>query len=103
LTSYVNWQANDAFNVGIHYIYVGDRNRFEKINDQYVGAQGPIEHYNVVNVSSSYQLNQWQLSLGIENLLNEDYFSARSQAYTYGGYNTKSLGTTINLGVKARF
>ncbi|MGI2170050.1 TonB-dependent receptor [Shewanella sp. MF05960] len=102
-TSYVNWQANDAINLGINYIYVGDRNRFEKINDQYVGAQGPIEHYSVVNLSSSYQFNQWQLSLGVENLLNEDYFSARSQAYTYGGYNTKSLGTTINLGVKASF
>lgn len=102
-TSYVNWQASDEINLGINYIYVGDRNRFEKINGQYVGAQGPIAHYSVVNLSSSYQLNQWQLSLGVENLFNEDYFSARSQAYTYGGYNTKSLGTTINLGVKASF
>ena len=65
--------------------------------------RGPIEHYNVVNLSSSYQLDNWQLSLGIENFLNEDYFSARSQAYSYNGYNTNSLGTTVNLGVKASF
>jgi iron complex outermembrane receptor protein len=84
-------------------MYVGDRHRFEQVNGEYVGAQGPVTHYNLVNLTSSYQLNSWQLSLGVENLLNEDYFSARSQAYTYGGYNTKSLGTTINMGVKTSF
>ncbi|AZG71902.1 TonB-dependent receptor [Shewanella livingstonensis] len=102
-TAYVNWQPVEDANVGINYMYVGDRKRFEQVNGQYVGSQGPIEHYNVVNLASSYQINNWQLSLGVENLLNEDYFSARSQAYTYGGYNTKSLGTTINVGVKTSF
>jgi iron complex outermembrane receptor protein len=102
-TAYVNWQPVEDANVGINYMYVGDRKRFEQVNGQYVGSQGPIEHYNVVNLASSYQINNWQLSLGVENLLNEDYFSARSQAYTYGGYNTKSLGITINVGVKTSF
>ncbi|WP_434950195.1 TonB-dependent receptor [Shewanella sp. HL-SH4] len=102
-TAYLNWQPIQQASIGLNYMYVGDRKRFEQVNGAYVGAQGPIEHYNVVNLSSSYQLDSWQLSLGVENLLNEDYFSARSQAYTYNGYNTKSLGTTVNLGVKANF
>ncbi|WP_434927398.1 TonB-dependent receptor [Shewanella sp. HL-SH2] len=102
-TAYLNWQPFQQASIGLNYMYVGDRKRFEQVNGAYVGAQGPIEHYNVVNLSSSYQIDSWQLSLGIENLLNEDYFSARSQAYTYNGYNTKSLGTTVNLGVKANF
>ncbi|QFU21950.1 TonB-dependent receptor [Shewanella eurypsychrophilus] len=102
-TATLNWQPVEQANIGINYLYVGDRKRFEPVNDKYVGTQGPVSSYNLVNLSSSYQIDNWQLSLGIENLLNEDYYSARSQAYTYSGYNTKGLGTTVNLGVKATF
>lgn len=102
-TATLNWQPIDEAKIGINYLYVGDRKRFESVNGKFVGTQGPVSSYNLVNLSSSYQIDNWQLSLGIENLLNEDYYSARSQAYTYSGYNTKGLGTTVNLGVKASF
>ncbi|RTR34387.1 TonB-dependent receptor [Shewanella atlantica] len=102
-TASIDWQPIDAANIGINYLYVGDRSRFEPTNGNYVGAQGPVSSYNLVNLSSSYTIDNWQLSLGVENLLNEDYYSARSQAFTYKGYNTKGLGTTVNLGVKASF
>lgn len=102
-TASIDWQPIDEANIGINYLYVGDRDRFEPTNGNYVGAQGPVSSYNLVNLSSSYTIDNWQLSLGVENLLNEDYYSARSQAFTYKGYNTKGLGTTVNLGVKASF
>ncbi|WP_076408396.1 TonB-dependent receptor [Shewanella sp. UCD-KL12] len=102
-TATLNWQPVEQASIGINYLYVGDRKRFEPINDKYVGTQGPVSSYSLVNLSSSYQIDNWLLSLGVENLLNEDYYSARSQAYTYSGYNTKGLGTTVNLGVKATF
>ncbi|WP_351077594.1 TonB-dependent receptor [Shewanella sp. CAL98-MNA-CIBAN-0140] len=103
LTAYVSWQPVEEASIGINYMSVGDRDRFEPIDGAYIGSQGPIENYNLVNLTSRYQLNNWQLSLGVENLLNEDYFSARSQASTNASYYTKSLGTTINMGVKASF
>lgn len=102
-TASIDWQPVDEANIGINYLYVGDRDRFEPTNGNYVGAQGPVSSYNIVNLSSSYAIDNWLLSLGVENLLNEDYYSARSQAFTYNGYNTKGLGTTVNLGVKASF
>lgn len=102
-TASIDWQPVDAANIGINYLYVGDRNRFEPTNGNYVGSQGPVSNYNLVNLSSSYTIDNWQLSLGVENLFNEDYYSARSQAFTYKGYNTKGLGTTVNLGIKASF
>ncbi|AQS37154.1 outer membrane receptor protein [Shewanella psychrophila] len=102
-TATLNWQPLEDARIGINYLYVGDRKRFEPINAKYVGTQGPVSSYNLVNLSSSYQIDNWQLSLGVENLLNEDYYSARSQAYTFSGYNTKGLGTSVNLGVKATF
>lgn len=102
-TASIDWQPVDAANIGINYLYVGDRNRFEPTKGNYVGSQGPVSNYNLVNLSSSYTIDNWQLSLGVENLFNEDYHSARSQAFTYKGYNTKGLGTTVNLGIKASF
>ena len=102
-TASLNWQPMDEANIAVNYLYVGDRKRFEPLNGEYVGAQGPISAYNLVNLSGSYQWQQWQFSLGVENLLNQDYYSARSQAYTYKGYNTKGLGTTVNVGVKVNF
>ncbi|MBB1426045.1 TonB-dependent receptor [Shewanella sp. SG44-2] len=103
LTAYISWQPVEEASIGINYMYVGDRDRFESVDGAYIGSQGPIENYNVVNLTSSYQLNNWQLSLGVENLLNEDYFSARSQASTNASYYTQALGTTINVGIKASF
>ncbi|QDE29822.1 TonB-dependent receptor [Shewanella polaris] len=103
LTAYVSWQPVEEASIGINYMYVGDRDRFDPIDGEYIGSQGPIANYNVLNLTSSYQLNNWQLSLGVENLLNEDYFSARAQSSTNASYYTKALGTTINLGVKASF
>ncbi|QYJ87605.1 TonB-dependent receptor [Shewanella mesophila] len=102
-TTSLNWQPVDEANITVNYLYVGDRKRFEQLDGQYVGAQGPISAYNLINLSGSYQWKQWQFSLGVENLLNQDYYSARSQAYTYKGYNTKGLGTTVNVGVKVHF
>ena len=103
LTASLNWQPTEAARIGISYLHVGDRKRFEPVDGKYVGAQGPISSYNLVNLSSSYQLDNWLMTLGVENLFNQDYYSARSQAYTYSGYNTKGLGTTVNLGVKYQF
>ena len=68
------------------------------------GRTGEREnHYILMNTSSNYQMDSWQFSLRVEKLLNEDYYSARSQAFTYSGYNTKGLGTTIKLGMKTHF
>lgn len=99
----LHWQPIEEVRVGLNYLYVGDRKRFEPVDSIYIGTLGPVSHYNLVNLSSSYQINNWQLSLGIQNLLNKDYYSARSQAYTFPGFNTKGLGTTVNLGVKSSF
>ena len=102
-TATLDWQPTENSRLGIAYLYVGSRDRFEPVNGAYIGTQGPVEHYNIVNLSSSYQINDWTLSLGVENLFNEDYYSARSQSFTFKGYNTKGLGTTMNVGVNYQF
>lgn len=104
-TANLTWQPIDQTSLTLSYLYVGDRKRFTA-NDEgnYVGDQGPIDSYGVVNLSGQYQFNShFQGFVGIENLLNKDYYPARAQSYTYGGYNIKGLGTTATIGIKYQF
>lgn len=104
-TANLNWQPNDELSLTVSYLYVGSRKRFEPNADgDYVGDQGPISSYNLFNLSGRYSFSKnWQAFMGIENLFNNDYYPARAQSYTYGGYNIKGLGTTVTLGATYRF
>ena len=100
----VNWNPNSDISVAINYLYVGDRKRFEPVDGKYVGDQGPIDSYQVVNLSGNYNFaSDWSAFIGVENLFNQDYYPTKSQGYTYGGYNIKGLGTTVNMGVNYQF
>lgn len=100
----VNWQPLENASVSVTYLYVGDRNKFDKVDGKYVDDKGPIDSYHVFNISGNYDINQdWSAFVGIENLFNHDYYPAKSQAYTYSGYNVKGLGTTINIGTTYQF
>jgi len=104
-TANITWQTNDKLSLAMSFLYVGDRKRFDKnAQGQYSGDQGPVSSYNTFNLSGQYNVNtQWSGYFGIENLFNSDYYPARAQAYTYGGYNIKGLGTTATLGAKYQF
>lgn len=104
-TANLNWQPNDELSLTVSYLYVGSRKRFEpNANGDYVGDQGPISSYNLFNLSGRYNFSEnWQAFMGVENLFNNDYYPARAQSYTYGGYNIKGLGTTVTLGATYSF
>lgn len=102
-TAYVDWAFNSNGQLHATVLRVGDRDRFEAVDGNYVGDQGPIESYTIVNLSATYSFGNWLAQLGVENLFNQDYYPARSQVYTYNGYNTKGLGTTVNAGVTYSF
>ncbi|MGJ8692396.1 MAG: TonB-dependent receptor [Thalassotalea sp.] len=100
-TVVTNWRPSDNAQLSLSYIHVGDRARFERdAAGNYSGDEGAIKGYNIVNVSGSYDFNNWSVFAGVENLLNKDYFPARSQALTYTAFNVKGVGTTVNLGVR---
>jgi iron complex outermembrane receptor protein len=100
----LNWNPNNDISVAINYLYVGDRKRFEPVDGKYVGDQGSIDSYQIVNLSGNYDFAQdWSAFIGVENLFNKDYYPTKSQGYTYGGYNIKGLGTTVNMGLNYQF
>jgi len=100
-TIVTSWRPTDNINLSLHYLHVGDRERFER-NDEgnYSGDEGAIKGYNIFNISGNYEFDNWSIYAGVENLFNKDYFPARAQALTYSAYNVKGVGTTVNMGVK---
>ena len=100
----INWQPIDQGNLSLTYLYVGNRKKFDPVDGEYVGDQGPVDSYHIVNLSGNYNISQgWSAFVGIENLFNQDYYPVKSQAYTYSGYNIKGVGTTANVGVNYHF
>lgn len=86
-----------AFN--LQYTGIGARERFS-MNEKgtYNFYQGPVEPYQLVNLSASYRLNKnTAFNVGVENLFNEDYFPARSQWFTGPTLYTKGKGAAFNV------
>lgn len=104
LAAYADYRVNEQWDMSLSLMHVGDRKRFKPVDGAYTGTEGPVSAYYVVNYNTSYQVSeQLDFYLGIENLLNNDYFPARSQSYTGNGYNVKGKGRTINLGMSYSF
>lgn len=86
-------------NLLLQYTGIMSRDRFaQNSSGSYDPYKAPVKAYNIFNSSIGYNLNEsTSLNLGVENLLNEDYFTARSQ---YGAFNdsyTKGKGASYRL------
>lgn len=105
LSTALRYQGTENLNVSLYWLHVFNRDRFEPNADGfYTGDQGPIRSYNLLNMSADYTWHNWNFFAGVENLLNNDYFPARSQALRYGsGYSVKGKGMTANLGFRYSF
>lgn len=97
-----NW-AN-RFNARLSYIYSGNRDHFEA-NDSgdYAYGQGPISSFNLVNLTTSYQMTPTtKIGVGIENLLNEDYYNLLSQFAARNNDYIKANGTRFNVSLTVK-
>jgi iron complex outermembrane receptor protein len=86
-------------NLLLQYTGIIGRDRFApNSSGSYDPYKAPVRSYNLFNSSIGYHFNEsTSLNLGVENLLNEDYFTARSQ---YGAFNdsyTKGKGASYRL------
>lgn len=102
-TSYIEYSPLRSLGMRMQWLYTADRKRFEKnAAGTYGYAESPVSSTNVLNFNTYYSINKkMKVSLGIENLLNNDYYTINSQwendAYLY----QKGNGTraTISLSV----
>ena len=102
-TAYAKYSAfNKKFNIRTDFIASGARNRFipNSTTGVYKTYERKVKAYEIVNISSSYKLSQiTSFKLGIENLLNKNYFPARSLWPSLDQYYIKGRGTNFTLGL----
>lgn len=105
LTGHIDYAVLPGkFNVLLQYTGIMSRDRFARNSSgSYDPYKAPVTGYNLLNASVAYNFNEsTSLNLGLENIFNEDYFTARSQ---YGAFNdsyTKGKGASyrVSLNVK---
>ncbi|WDF57417.1 TonB-dependent receptor [Mucilaginibacter sp. KACC 22063] len=105
ITGGVTYSPTQVLDVTLNYTGIGNRNRFEKnTTGIYNGNEGAVKAYNLFNLVAGYKVNKsTRLSLGIENLFNEDYFPARAQWFMQPGFYSKGRGRAFNFGVSVRY
>lgn len=97
---YVDYAAIPGkLNLLVQYTGIQGRNRFARNSSgSYDPYKAPVTAYNLFNTSVGYQFNEsTSLNLGIENLLNEDYYTARSQWGAFNDSYTKGKGAAYRL------
>jgi iron complex outermembrane recepter protein len=100
-TAYIRYAPVKTFDLMLQWIHFGDRKRFvPRSTGLYAYGEGPVEGNSWVNLNSSWQANKrFSLNLGIENLLNNDFFMPQAQWSAQNGDYIKANGIRYQLGV----
>lgn len=80
--------------------YTDASNAPQDINDNQSGIKGSIPAYQVWDLSVSYKSGRWTLESGINNMLNESYFTRRATGYPGPGIlpsDPRSIYFTIGI------
>ena len=91
-------------NVLLQYTGIMKRDRFARNSSgSYDPYKAPVKAYNLFNSSFAYNFNKnTSLNLGIENMFNEDYFTARSQWGAFNDSYTKGKGASFRLTLQVK-
>lgn len=105
MTAGVSYRPVKDLELRLQYMGVNGRNRFEKnAKGVYNGNEGKVKAYNLVNFNANYKVTpRTLLTLGVENLFNEDYFPARSQWFMQPGFYSKGKGASFNIGIAVNY
>ncbi|WP_417361369.1 TonB-dependent receptor [Galbibacter sp.] len=102
--TYLAYNWKEKFDIRLSHIYSGSRDHFDP-NDQgdYTYGQGPVEDFNIVNLTTNYQLSpSTELGIGIKNLFNTDYYNLISQWSARDSNYIKANGTQFNLSLTVK-
>ncbi|WP_316826267.1 hypothetical protein [Pedobacter miscanthi] len=65
---------------------------------------GAVKAYHLFSFAGIYQVKKnIKLSLGIDNIFNQDYFPARVQWFMQPGFYSKGRGTSVNFGISVSY
>lgn len=97
-TAYVKYNIMPNWMVRVQMLNAGNRKRFDAVNGRYSYGTGPINSFTLFNLFSSYSINSRNsVQLGVENLLNKDYYTIPSSWMSDSLSYVKGNGTRFNL------
>ncbi|WP_394775500.1 TonB-dependent receptor [Flavobacterium sp.] len=104
VTGYAKY-GDKRLNVELYWMMVGDRDVFQpNAKGTYAIGEGPIKSFNLWNLATAYRVTeQIRVKLGIENLLNTDYYTTTSQFYGTNANYTRGNGSRFNLALGYSF
>lgn len=105
VTASVTYSPLKVLDLTLNYTGINSRNRFEKnSNGVYNGNEGAVKAYHLFSFAGIYQVKKnTRLSLGIDNIFNQDYFPARAQWFMQPGFYSKGRGTSVNFGISVSY
>lgn len=95
VTAFVEHQLTDDWLVRLQGLYSGDRDRFN--NNMTSTGLGRIDAFYTFDLISTLQLGAGTLTVGLQNLLNEDYYSVSAQAQNRADRLVMSPGATMTV------
>lgn len=95
MTAFLEHQLTDDWLVRLQGLYSGDRDRFN--NNMVSTGLGRIDSFYTFDLISTLKLGPGTLTLGIQNLLNEEYYSVSAQAQNRADRLAMSPGTTMTV------
>ena len=101
LTAYVENETLPGWNNRLQALYVGNRDRAFEDEVDPIG----VDNYFVMDLISSLELGSGELSFGVRNLLNNQYFNVPNQVNTGfdDSFALASRGRTFNLNYRFSF
>lgn len=97
-TLYLHYSPTPKSYVTVQYVHTGNRNRFEP-NDKgvYNEGEGKVNSINVMNLNAGISIKQLNLNLGVENLLNNTYYTPASMLMARDTEYARANGRYITL------
>lgn len=104
-TAFITYKPTSDWNLQLSWVNTGCRDRFElNSTGKYNNSEGPISTVNLINFAGSYSFDKnWSLNLGVENLLNNNYYSTVSQYRAQNAEYVLGSGMTTSLNLRYKF
>ena len=104
-TAHLSYRSDGKWDARLAGIYSGNRDRFDPDESGNFGfGTGPVNDFVLLNLTGNYHVSQnASIGLGIENLLNTDYFTPLAQWNGRDDTYLKGNGVRCNLSIKLRY
>jgi iron complex outermembrane receptor protein len=100
-SAYIKYAPINPLSLYVQWLHFGNRDKFSpRANGSYANGEGPVKAAGIVNFSGAYKISEKiQFSLGVENLLNNFYYSPIAQWSGSNANYTPANGIRFQAGL----